>query len=271
MSLTLTGAGPTNTASGGGGAPPPFAPTDLSGLTLWLDPSDEATLWETSDESTPIDFEALPANVGRWADKSGAGRVMTQATLGRRPLSLLGPGAPGDKPVVQVGAASGASSDQFDSTIALTDLFGTAAMTAFTVIRSTAAGGLLGDSTGTNFRVWWPGNTSISATVYNGTGGESTVTKTTLALNTIYILCIRRDATMVNISADGGAETNVATTGNLNLGAATFAAPDRNAATKALGWHGDIAIFNRSLTAAERNQMGAYLADKWGGTWVDQS
>ncbi len=132
-----------------GGAATEFAPTDLSGLTAWFDPDDMATLWETSDTSTPVDFDNNPSNVGRWLDKSGAARVLSQTSLGRRLLSSVPTGAPADICALTCSAATGTNSDQLDSAIALTSLFGTAAMTAFTVIRSTAAGGVLGDSTGT--------------------------------------------------------------------------------------------------------------------------
>jgi len=247
--------------------PRQFTPRRISGCTLWLDACDFSTLYQTTDTSTPIE---LLSNAGRWESKDGSGRVVTQSSAGRRMVYSNPTGAPAGVPALTCGGATGVSSDQFDSSLALTDLLGTAEATIFLVVRSTAAGGILGDSTGTNLRVWWNSNTQISATLYNGSGGESTVASGTVALSTKYIVCVRRTASVLAISINGGAETTLATSGNLSLGSATLTVPDRNGATKALGWSGDVAIFNRSLGANDRNRLGRWLASKWEINWVTQ-
>lgn len=66
-----------------GGATPAWDPTDLAGLALWLDASDISTLSQDTGGSTPVTTSGDP--VGRWADKSGNSRHLTQATAGRRP------------------------------------------------------------------------------------------------------------------------------------------------------------------------------------------
>ena len=53
--------------------PPPFAPSDIAGLSLWLDASDTATVEITSSK------------VSTWSDKSGNLRNATQTDSGRRP------------------------------------------------------------------------------------------------------------------------------------------------------------------------------------------
>ena len=60
-----------------------FSPTEISGLALWLDASDGATLFQNSDGTVPATASSDP--VGYWADKSGNGRHAVQATAGNRP------------------------------------------------------------------------------------------------------------------------------------------------------------------------------------------
>ncbi len=65
-------------------APPPWAPPDVAGLALWLDASDLSSLFTDSGRTTPVASSGDP--VGGWADKSGNGRHVGQATSGRRPI-----------------------------------------------------------------------------------------------------------------------------------------------------------------------------------------
>lgn len=65
-------------------APPAWAPPDVAGLALWLDAADLATLFTDSARTTPVASSGDP--VGGWADKSGNGRHVGQATSGRRPI-----------------------------------------------------------------------------------------------------------------------------------------------------------------------------------------
>ncbi|NBW22927.1 MAG: hypothetical protein EBR82_84780 [Caulobacteraceae bacterium] len=59
------------------------APTDLSGLQLWLDASDASTLF---DATTGGSLVAADGGVARWEDKSGNGRHATQSNASYRPL-----------------------------------------------------------------------------------------------------------------------------------------------------------------------------------------
>jgi len=59
-----------------------FAPSDITGLQLWLDASDASTLY---DATTGGSLVAADASVARWEDKSGNDYHMTQATAGSRP------------------------------------------------------------------------------------------------------------------------------------------------------------------------------------------
>jgi hypothetical protein len=64
-------------ASGG------FDPRSITGLALWLDASDTATLFDANTGGSAV---AADGGVGRWEDKSGNGRHATQDTANNRPL-----------------------------------------------------------------------------------------------------------------------------------------------------------------------------------------
>jgi hypothetical protein len=68
--------------SGSGGGS--FVPSDLPGLILWTDVSDTDTLFQDSGKTTPVTANDDP--VGAWADKSGEGNDVIQATASARPL-----------------------------------------------------------------------------------------------------------------------------------------------------------------------------------------
>lgn len=61
-----------------------FDPTSISGLMIWLDAADIATLWQDSTRTTPVAANSDP--IGAWDDKSGNASHLTQATSGKRPI-----------------------------------------------------------------------------------------------------------------------------------------------------------------------------------------
>ena len=63
---------------------PAFAPTDISGLQLWLDAADSSTLYNATVGGSLVTTDG--SAVARWADKSGNNRHATQTTANARPL-----------------------------------------------------------------------------------------------------------------------------------------------------------------------------------------
>jgi hypothetical protein len=59
--------------------PADFAPTDITGLTVWLDAQDESTI------------DLVTGDVQEWRDKSGNANHATAATAGVRPTYVEGP------------------------------------------------------------------------------------------------------------------------------------------------------------------------------------
>lgn len=80
---TKAGLWTTALASSGGGAPALPDPTTLGTLKVWLDGSDDSTLWQESTRSTQADSANDP--VGAWDNKGTDGSVYTQTTTSRKP------------------------------------------------------------------------------------------------------------------------------------------------------------------------------------------
>lgn len=65
----------------------PIVPTDIAGLTLWLDASDSTTLFQNSDGTTPAIADSDP--IGYWGDKSGNGNNVIQSDVSLKPSLKL--------------------------------------------------------------------------------------------------------------------------------------------------------------------------------------
>lgn len=69
--------------AGGASSPPAWTPASLTGLALWLDATDLATLWQDTGATSPVTSSGQ--SVALWQDKSGSGRHLSQSSAGRRP------------------------------------------------------------------------------------------------------------------------------------------------------------------------------------------
>lgn len=68
--------------AGSGGGSAPFTPASVSGLSLWLDFGDAATLYQNSTRTTPAAADGDP--IGGVADKSGLANHAGQPTASKR-------------------------------------------------------------------------------------------------------------------------------------------------------------------------------------------
>ncbi len=64
-----------------------FIPSDQSGLVAWYDANDAATIWQDSAKTTAAGVGDV---VGAWADKSGLGHDLLQATTSLKPTRQSG-------------------------------------------------------------------------------------------------------------------------------------------------------------------------------------
>lgn len=245
-----------------------FNPRSLSGLALWLDPTDSSTY-------------TISTGVSAWNDKSGGSRNFSQGTGNNQPtLSTI----------------NGKTAFSFNGTShflssSSTLLTGNGAITFFQVVQGTftsTAGHVFNHNTGaggadTNqICVEWRADQGAAwifgtlrtrvksirtSTVYNADQRFDSVDVSGAGAVTVEATCNASSAGNVsrwkgtasptaNGTSDAGTETG------MSIGC-------RNNATKSLfytGLVGEILAYTRALTASERNAVQSYLARKWGYT-----
>lgn len=246
-----------NRARGGSGGAS-FAPADISGLALWLDAADAATITQSS------------GSVSQWDDKSTELNHATQGT-----------GA--NQPTTNTRTINGRNVLDFDGANDYMSLpsglynINQADNALFMVIQQDTTGDaslLDGKQASFSNRIYGL-RTDTSGTRYsfmNGNYGNDALLTTTYNANT-HIYVGRRNALGANgvqIFKDGviGA--------TLGTGAANSAL-DQIVISKNLGGSFDflngaiaeIIIYRGTKTNNELNQVGNYLASKWGSTWTN--
>lgn len=103
-----------------------FSPINISGLALWLDASDASTLFTDDAGTTPATSDGDV--IGKWADKSGAGRHHKQSTGARKPV--LKKAAQNSKDVIEFSASA------FNYLVPDIDFTSLTAATAFWVVKA---------------------------------------------------------------------------------------------------------------------------------------
>lgn len=215
-----------------------FSPTDISGLALWLDASDAATV--TLDGSS---------NVELWADKSGNGRNATQSTVLNRPnySATLG-----------LRVTTGQRMD-LAANLALNDctVFGvysnTGALLSFTDSPNSVEGSSEGRSP-----LYWSGWSGWNSSLVTGTAPNIVAPG---AFSGPEILRFRRNGTTLNFAIGTSVTTKTAATTAINI-----QSPIGNRQTN-LGADyrlRELVVYSRSLTDGEVTSVYSYLKAKWG-------
>ena len=246
--LRLMGAGVTN----GGGSAPPFVPTDISGLGLWL--------------RSDLGITLNGSDVSAWADQSGSANHVNQGTASRQP-AYSATGAPNSLPSLDFVTAdrnllaSGACSllsnvtgytfyivlkrpDLTPNTISVS--FDAAAMTEQVVTNLCycyADGGNFGNAATTN------ANWMIRKTVFDGSQGTNAGR-------------LKNYENTVQQTQDFGVYTIPAITPV----SAFFLVGDYFLDLPVWDFEGSIAeilIWPRALTAGEQAQVDAYLSSRY--------
>lgn len=246
------------------------APTQLSGLRLWLDPSDAATRFQDSALSLPGAADNDP--IGGWVDKSGNSNTVTMATAGARPT-------------IKTAVQNGRDIIRFDgvddrltkSTVGIMN--GVTGATFACVFRTTNAAALQGLLYISRFSVSNSTKGLISLnnpTAGYGAGGRRLNTdgfETALGgtVDTVAHVIVGQlnytNATAV-VRVDGvevGADNPFQTTGTSAADdSAIMAVGSINAGSFFVGDMGEVLAYNRALTQPEMMQLEAYLKAKWG-------
>jgi hypothetical protein len=224
---------------GGAGAAPPFSPADLAGLVLW-GKADAGTFQDTA-RTTPATADTDP--VGGWADQSGAGTHLSQATAGARPLLKLA--IKNGLPVLRF--------DGSNDTLGLSLALGTS-HTTFLVLNLASRNILMGENAVNRYI-----EAQAAATAYV-TAGETATQAMAWTLSTWYVFGIRRGVDSVEFRRNGAVVgTQDLGTGGDGITLANLSGPSFFAGMDV----GEILSYSRQLTGPEAAQVEAYLNSRF--------
>ncbi len=241
------------TSSGGGGGA--FTPTSITGLQLWLDASDEATLLDASGNAV-----AANSPVARWKDKSSAGNDFVQGVVNNQPTRATFNGL---KTLAFDGANDGMSTawDYFFTNISLFIVFRTTAIQYNRFFT-------LNDNSGA-FDYSLSGN--IIPLVGNSAGGIGAYVANTAS----YTAVVPYSANTMAIAGSFITPTSIST--KINAASATQAASYAGKAIKKAhigainsfsdsinGNIAEVLFYNTALTSSQIQQVQSYLSTKWG-------
>lgn len=230
--------------------PPPFSPTSISNLMVWLDPSDASTI--TLNGTT----------VSQWQDKSGAGRHCTQATASAQPTYNTLP----QNGLATIRFVNG----KWMSGTAVTST----SYSVFVVIRPTSSSGsnaryfTFAPATGSDVGIYIPLIRKNGDSAAWSFSNPNFYASRSMTLSQWSVLSSVHSGSAVENRVNGGtAET------------ASFSITSNAFTRYAFGYKfepgtlehidGDVAecvVYTRNLTASERASVEQYLGTKWGIT-----
>lgn len=234
----------------------PFSPLDLS-PALWLDASDAATITQVANA------------VSQWNDKSGNGRHATQVTAANQPTT-------------NTRTINGLNVIDFDGTNDNLDLpsgvygWSNGDLTVFGVVQYDSSIGnrswLTGSGSGSNEfnagRRNSAGSLTESAFSTSSAGvfaNSSQVVSTVGVGQTRIMGCVKSGSSQFHFrdgtkGSAATAATFTMTQAEIGIASSTFDPLN--------GVIAEIIVYTRVLSDSECNQVGAYLATKWGATWT---
>lgn len=225
-----------------------FNPKTISGLAAWWDASKTASLAQNSDGTVAV---SNGDPVAYWADLSGNGKHMTQPTNGLRP-TLSSSGLNG-RPSISVPAVSNAGFGSIARPTAATSA------TVFMVANRVSSGGNANsisfwESTGGSFFDVAMEGVAISP----ATGSGSPAYR----VNRVAISALRSSLH----TAIGRGTQFLQTVSSINFSgwSATWRCFDYGSSFNWVGLVGECLIYDRALTASERDAVESYLKKKWG-------
>jgi hypothetical protein len=242
-------------STGGGGGSAAFAPTDLSGLVLWL----------KADTLALNDGDA----VGSWADSSGNGNTASQA-------------AGASKPTYKAGIINSLPVVRFDGsndylTVTRNAGLEPAAITIFALIRATTppanfsyvASKVLTAGASASYALNVSGASALRCFGNFATTGEvfagQTIPAAVWAISPARITCMKADGSKLYLYYDGGvAGDGVTAAGNLVYDANDLKIGSYDGASLFMAFDlGELLIYNSALSDADRWSVNKYLGTRW--------
>lgn len=218
-----------------------FTPKAITGLALWLDASDIATI--TKDGSN---------YVSAWADKSGNGRNMAQATGSAQPLW----------------SASGITFDGVNDFMLSTSFAMSQPVTYYltlTVLSWTDADTFIDgyNMPPTNYMAVYQTGSTPQIRMYLTTGGSNYISK---ALNEASIMKICFNGANSNIQLNNGTVYNESFSGTPTITAGIILGARKDTDKFAHIKVSSVLVYNKVVTAEEDVRIKNYLSRKWGIT-----
>lgn len=235
--------------------PPPFAPTDIAGLRLWLDASDTASITHAANA------------VSQWNDKSGLSNHAT--SIGSR------------RPTTNTRTVNSLNVIDFDgspeSMVLPSGLFTLPAgpSSIFVVFQTdtpaTANQNLISGVQGPVFAGTGRYRILLTPTALNGSCSPTAqaVVRSVTSDTSPHVAFFVRNGTSQSVCRDGGTlatSTNAGDTTIENFGLAAFGGASSSPLNGVLA---EVIIYNAALSTANQNLVGNYLASKWGVTWTN--
>lgn len=239
-------------------------PTKFPQLSLWLDASDSATLFDATTGGSAV---AANGAVARWEDKSGNKLHATQGTANNRPLR-------------KTAQHNGKDALDFDGS---DDRFTFGSTTPFQVfaMRSTYSAFVVGiaDTVGTNSanpfenEAFWGDESGIvgcylrsnnTANTWNYDTG-SRIASVSYTAGSLAIFGSEFRAGSIRMRLNGGSEVATASTDTFLANLTLNIGRQYNSNNFCLdGQIGEILFYRNALSAAQREAVEGYLAHKWG-------
>ena len=253
------------------------APTEITGLQLWLDASDSATLFDATSGGSAV---AADGGVARWEDKSGNSRHATQGTSANRPAR---------KTAIQGGMdvlRFDGSNDVLTSSDFL-DLSSGQAVTVLAVCKRSALGayhaivskfdrtasGAENANTEDGWSFRFTDSNKVDAAFFKDAAATTRISNSTVSASAFAVFAMKatagslttttalyRNGETLATSSSGSVETMDDTSYAMQIGAEAYLGQYLSF------FNGDIAeiiIYNSALSDTDRAAVESYLLAKW--------
>jgi hypothetical protein len=232
------------------------APTQISGLQVWLDASDTTTLFQLSGGTTAVGDDNP---VGYWRDKSGNNRhfLNNAGTTASRPTYVS------SLSTLRFDGVNDYLSSSFSLTYTAQTVFlvvsQRATGTNTRIYTQVSSGGVDNSATGHYIPCLATGAATLAS--WNAGGGKSTVT--TRGLSSFDIFTSWVSATSGVNFINGSSGSYYGATLNYAVALSRIGAAATTAASYFNGDISEVIVYNRALTNVERADVEYYLTRKW--------
>jgi len=233
-----------------------FTPSSISGLTLWLDASDPASLFQNTNATTPAyqtsDYVSL------WKDKSGNGNNATQATDSLRPYLVTS--SQNSRNVIRFpyAAWNAATGPYMNATIGSLSAYSVFIVCKF---RTSEFYSMVLTGGSSQFEVR---NYSTTGYIEWNVAGSYFLRDTVSNVGNYILIELTRSGSDYTIYKNGISVATSNNASNLNIGSTIYISSRSGNSYYFDGDMAEMIIYNSAITTAQRQQVEQYLNQKWG-------